>query len=283
MGFPYQGTADPVHTAPEGTLFLRTDTNTVFRNTDGGTTWVAMVDGDDTRLTDSRPPVAHAIGGADHTADTLANLNSKVSDATLDDSGDPRDPNAHTHLEADITDLSHVDPTAIHDDVANEISAIADKAAPVAADILIIEDSEAAGVKKKVSISNLPGGGASVIEHEDSDESTSAKGSTAYGTAKLASPHVYPAGDYIITWSIEINSDSTGKVVDAEIRLDGTPIGEHHVDVGTVADAFDGKSGFLKTTLTAANHDIDIFWRLNPAPTGATARIRRVRIAVYKV
>jgi len=39
--------------------------------------------------------MVHALGGAMHTADTLANLNLKVSDATLDDSGDPRTPIAH--------------------------------------------------------------------------------------------------------------------------------------------------------------------------------------------
>lgn len=41
-------------------------------------------------------PSPHAIGGSDHSSDTLANLNTKISDATLDDSGDPRDPNAHS-------------------------------------------------------------------------------------------------------------------------------------------------------------------------------------------
>lgn len=42
----------------------------------------------------------HAIGGDSHSASTLGALNAKISDATLDDSGDPRDPNAHasTHL-----------------------------------------------------------------------------------------------------------------------------------------------------------------------------------------
>ena len=40
-------------------------------------------------------PMAHDLGGAQHNADTLANLNTKVSDATLDDSGDPRTPSAH--------------------------------------------------------------------------------------------------------------------------------------------------------------------------------------------
>jgi hypothetical protein len=42
------------------------------------------------------------------------------------------------------------DPNAIHVNVANEISGIAAKAAPVAADIVVIEDSAAAWAKKKV-------------------------------------------------------------------------------------------------------------------------------------
>lgn len=46
-------------------------------------------------LADPQPPKTHNLGGSEHGADTLANLNLKVSDATLDDSGDPRDPNAH--------------------------------------------------------------------------------------------------------------------------------------------------------------------------------------------
>lgn len=45
----------------------------------------------------------HALGGSSHEADTLANLNSKVTDATLDDAGDPRPPTAHAHAHADTT------------------------------------------------------------------------------------------------------------------------------------------------------------------------------------
>lgn len=55
----------------------------------------------DSRNTDTRDPNAHALGGSAHSADTLANLNSKVSDATLDDSSDPRDPNAHASSHED--------------------------------------------------------------------------------------------------------------------------------------------------------------------------------------
>lgn len=47
------------------------------------------------------------------------------------------------------------DTTAIHKNIANEISTITDKTAVVGADIAIIEDSEASGVKKKMALSSL--------------------------------------------------------------------------------------------------------------------------------
>ena len=40
-------------------------------------------------------PGAHALAGAQHNADTLANLNAKISDATLDDSSAARTPASH--------------------------------------------------------------------------------------------------------------------------------------------------------------------------------------------
>ena len=50
------------------------------------------------------------------------------------------------------------DADAIHDNVADEISAIDEKTSPASADMLIIEDSAAANVKKMVQVSNLPSG-----------------------------------------------------------------------------------------------------------------------------
>ena len=47
-------------------------------------------------LDDAKADTPHDLGGTDHTADTLANLNSKVSDATLDDANDARTPEAHS-------------------------------------------------------------------------------------------------------------------------------------------------------------------------------------------
>jgi hypothetical protein len=55
------------------------------------------------------------------------------------------------------------DADAIHDNVSAEISAISEKATPVSADLLIIEDSAASNAKKKVQIGNLPSGSSIAI------------------------------------------------------------------------------------------------------------------------
>lgn len=50
------------------------------------------------------------------------------------------------------------DGSAIHDNEAGEIQAIAEKESPVAGDLLLIEDSEDSYAKKRVEMGNLPGG-----------------------------------------------------------------------------------------------------------------------------
>ena len=55
------------------------------------------------------------------------------------------------------------DSTAIHDNVAAEISVITEKSAAAPADLVLIEDSAAANVKKRVQITNLAG----AMEHHD--------------------------------------------------------------------------------------------------------------------
>jgi hypothetical protein len=49
--------------------------------------------------------------------------------------------------------------TAIHTDQTGEISGLSEKATPANDDLVIIEDSAASYAKKKVKVSNLPGGG----------------------------------------------------------------------------------------------------------------------------
>ena len=53
------------------------------------------VDGLAGELEDSQPSAPHGLAGSKHNAATLAELNEKVSDATLDKAGDAREPEDH--------------------------------------------------------------------------------------------------------------------------------------------------------------------------------------------
>lgn len=55
----------------------------------------------------------------------------------------------------EVTSLGS-DPTAIHNNIASEISAITEKVTPVDADLLLIEDSADGNNKKGLQIGNLP-------------------------------------------------------------------------------------------------------------------------------
>ena len=91
---------DPV--LANGEMGLETDTGK-FKWGNGSSAWTALA-------YFSPPAAAHTLGGAEHTLDTLANLNAKISDATLVDTGDARfsdarTPTAHTHPATDVTDF----------------------------------------------------------------------------------------------------------------------------------------------------------------------------------
>ena len=60
---------------------------------------------------------------------------------------------------ANQTDLQAELDTAIHDDVASEISAVTAKATPTTSDFLLIEDAAASNAKKSITIGDLPSAG----------------------------------------------------------------------------------------------------------------------------
>lgn len=141
---------------------------------DGGTDEIDVT-GLSGLLADEQDPLNHAADHEDGGGDEIdvTNLSGLLAD--------PQTPIAH-HLdhedgggdEIDVTGLSGlladaqtpiptagVDTTAIHDNVDSEISAIALKAVPLAADFLIIEDTVALNVKKSTTagaIAALGGG-----------------------------------------------------------------------------------------------------------------------------
>jgi len=69
--------------------------------------------------------------------------------------------------ESQISDLTHTDPDAIHDNVAGEINAITAKATPVDADVLLIEDSADSFNKKKITIGDIAGGASTLNDLTD--------------------------------------------------------------------------------------------------------------------
>ena len=78
------------------------------------------------------------------------------------------------------------DADAIHDNVAGEIAAVAVKATPVAADLLLIEDSAAGNAKKRITIGALPGGGG---------------GDVTTATSLATAHYAGDAGSGVCTWS----------------------------------------------------------------------------------
>ncbi len=78
--------------------------------------------------------------------------NTSVNSVTLDNGGAATD-----FLNKAGGYTAPTDAAAIHDNVAGEINAIASKATPVSADVIVIEDSADSFNKKKVAISALPG------------------------------------------------------------------------------------------------------------------------------
>jgi len=79
------------------------------------------------------------------------------NDALAGTNGTPDSTNKYVTNTDPRNSDNRTDADAIHDNQASEISAITEKVSPVSADLLVIEDSDAANVKKRIQIGNLPG------------------------------------------------------------------------------------------------------------------------------
>jgi len=133
------------------------EANITHQNLSGaGTNTHAQVD---THIADTANPHATDVGNLG--SGLLAELNTVITDATLDDASDSRPPSGTAGGDLggtypNPTVNSGADGTAVHDNIAGEIAAIVLKAAPVSADILLIEDSADANAKKRIIVGALP-------------------------------------------------------------------------------------------------------------------------------
>ena len=186
-------------------------------------------------------------------------------------------------------EISKGDSSAIHKNIAAEIQAMTEKASPVSADLVVIEDSADSYNKKKVQIGNLPGGGGggavnsvfgrtgavtAVAGDYDTDEVTEA--TNLYYTEARVSANVdvaantaknsYPTADATklagIEAGAEVNNISDVNATDLTDAGDSA-LHYHASDraranhTGTQAMSTISDAGSLATKNTVATADID--------------------------
>lgn len=130
------------------------------------------------------------------------------------------------------------DSDAIHDNVAGEIHAITEKASPVSADEIVIEDSAASYAKKRVQIGNLPGGSGTDDDAIHDNVSNEIGAITEKTT---------PVDDDIF-----IIEDSESSYVKKRLKLSNIPTGGDGV-------AFDLYSQYGTTEIESTTSETDIF------------------------
>jgi hypothetical protein len=171
----------------------------------------ALVLTGDTRLSDARTPTAHAsshnAGGGDALAiDAVAgtgSLRTLGTAATAACAGnDARLSNART------------DTDAIHKSTAGEIAALTRKASPVAADLLVIEDSAEADAKKKITVGSIP---LAYSEVESSSTTSTTSGTDVLMSGMTLTP---AAGEYLCWFSGEVDHSQDANLT-MSIYVDG--------------------------------------------------------------
>lgn len=172
------------------------------------------------------------------------------------------------------------DSTAIHDNVSGEIAAVTEKAAPVAADLILIEDSAAANAKKRVQLANLPA--SSVF---GSNYVSTAAGATATTTGEntVRISLVVPAftGMYIIYWTATLDANNKEYVVSLYNSTDAAEVDRARNKTGD-SNYLWVESGFFRVTMTGASKTFQLRWGNKPGATD-TIGIRRARLAGWRV
>lgn len=206
---------------------------------------------------DLREKMAPFMGGMDSTAihvdedGEIDGIDAKATPVTGDVLviEDSEDSNAKKKITiGDLPAQDGADSAAIHDDTAGEIMAVTLKAAPVAADEILIEDSESdpVGAKKSATIGSLPiaqaqvasgireiaGDGAIALADTDSAIIIA---DTETGTKAITTASSYPGQQISIRLVAATGNSYTLELADATtLTFDGA--GEQAVIVRNAAD-----------------------------------------------
>lgn len=174
------------------------------------------------------------------------------------------------------------DPNAVHTTVAAEISALTLKSTPVAADLLLIEDSADGDAKKKITLgSALPIFGTQAQTEVSVGQSTTT--SIAWQTKVTLTTPSIPAGVYRIGWSYEFGV--TGGISDSfygQVILDTTTVlCSHSQEIKDTTDVA-GYSGFTYVTFgSSTTHEIST--QYCSETSGISVMIQNARLEIWRV
>lgn len=258
-------------TADKGRIARQTDNDTYWLLQDETPTWIQI----------TASMALHALGGLSHSADTLANLNSKISDATLIDTGDSRlsdarTPTAHnTSHQSGGSDAIKLDDLAAPDDntdldASTSKHGLLKKLGGGTTDFLRADGAWAA-----------PTFGASYQTAISTAESSTTS-STFQDKATLTTPTL-PAGTYRVGWRcLRNNADKPG-----ETRLynatDAALLGGlHQLRMPNSPTNYWVASGFAEVVFaTSGSKTFKIQWR--DVDGGNAQYVKDARIEIWRV
>ena len=206
--------------------------------------------------TEKRHNQAHLLGSsADHTTDSKANLDGRISDASL------------------ISTLS------------GEINAITAKTAGAQTDIVLIEDSEATYAKKKMTIENVVlsalGYTGAVYVYSSATDSTT---STTYQNKVTLTTNVVAGASYRLSFSMGFNSNANNKAV--EVRMydstEAVELGANYQETNNSTNWFTFAGTRIITPVATGSHSFALQYRQAPSG-GAQCSVRNAFIDLARV
>ena len=202
-------------------------------------------------LADAQTPAVHSLGGSEHSADTLANLNAKISDATLDGSGSTRPPT--THGADHVSTGSDAIPDAVAAGASGLLSG-SDKTKldgiEALADVTDATNVEAAGSVMTSGVSTVD---ATVLTTETS---------TTY--VPIAGMSTTPgAGSYLAWFSAMILGDADDEQMVFGIHVNGVLVASSERDLpkGTNKDKNDTALSIHCAVTAGAGEAVDVRWK----------------------
>ena len=155
--------------------------------------------------------------------------------------------------------------TEFHPAVSSEINALAEKTAPIAGDLVVIEDSAGATYdKKKVQLTNLLGGIGAPGQFQQVT-ATDAPTTTSTTDVVVANMTLTPgAGNYLVLFTVTWQGSSASLTVTFSIYVNGVQVAgsERGIRVTAGGAAMTGPISLVISGVLAAQV-VDIRWRVS--------------------